>query len=571
MTTITTLEPRRGWSQRNTRIAIGLLALLGFFGILAWIVGRADTRAIVGDFATLGSAIGFVIALHVAAVACDGTAWRALLHDPPRVSLLDFIWARWVREATNRLLPVAQVGGEVAGARVLALRGLPAELAGGSVVLDKLAEALSQIPFTVLGLALMLALRGETKISASVTLALVVAVGAIAAAILVRRAGWLGGLERRMVLALDDGRRPLFRQIGRFAQAVRGLYSRQRLLAASAWHFLGWIIGAGEVWLALAFMGHPVSLASAIALESLGQAITSLGFIVPGALGVQEGAYIAIGSALGLPPETALAVSLVKRVRQIALGVPALCTWQGLELRHWLAAAVGGRPAVAPKAPSSHSNSYVRQAVREILRPFAKTALTPNAITWLRIATGVGACAACAVGAPDWGRWAALLWLISAFLDRGDGEFARLTQRCTERGRLLDYWGDVSINALIFFAIGIGLRHAALGQWSILIGAIAAVAIAIAGILAEALELRIGQKTVPSRSGFDFDDILFVLVPVLWFGWLMPLLIGAFVGGIAAAVCIWYRLSRLSPGSERLDDLSPARDLPQLPAAHRLP
>ena len=68
----------------------------------------------------------------------------------------------------------------------------------------------------------------------------------------------------------------------------------------------------------------------------------------------------------------------------------------------------------------------------------------------------------------------------------------------------------------------------------------------MAGILAEALELRIGQRTVPSRHGFDSDDILFVLVPILWLGYLMPLLIGAAIGGSVAVLYIWHRLSRLS-------------------------
>jgi putative membrane protein len=541
---------QRSWSQRHTRIAIELLALVGFVGILAWVIRSQNVGDIVGDFRALGAAIGWVIALHVVVIVCDGTAWRVLLRQAPGVSLIDFVWARWVREATNMLLPVAQVGGEVVGARILALRGLPAERAGGSVVLDKFAEALSQIPFTLIGLLLMLALRGETEITESVALALFVVVAGMAAVLLARHTPWFRGAAGRVTTWINRGPQTLLRQIEPFVQAVRAIYRPERFGAAIAWHLAAWIIGAGEVWLALMFMGHPISFVSALILESLGQAIIGLGFVVPAALGVQEGAYMAIGAALGLPPETALALSLVKRARQLVLGVPALCSWQALELRQLIGAAIGGQPAIATtKVPSSNSNSYVRRFVRAALQPFAATALTPNGVTWLRIATGFAACAACCVGVPVCNHAAALLWLLSALLDRGDGEFARMTRRCTEQGRVLDYWGDVAINALIFFAIGINLRHHALGEWAVLIGAVAALAIGIAGVLAEALELRLGHKTVPSRHGFDFDDILFVLVPILWLGYLMPLLIGAFVGGVGAATYIWYRLSHFSAPS----------------------
>jgi hypothetical protein len=94
----------------------------------------------------------------------------------------------------------------------------------------------------------------------------------------------------------------------------------------------------------------------------------------------------------------------------------------------------------------------------------------------------------------------------------------------------------------------------------------ATLAIATASILAEALELGIGQKTVPSRHGFDLDDILFVLVPILWLGYLMPLLIGGLVGGIAATLYVHHRLAQLSPVHGGADGTAPD-DLSQLPPA----
>jgi hypothetical protein len=70
-----------------------------------------------------------------------------------------------------------------------------------------------------------------------------------------------------------------------------------------------------ELRLALYFLGHSVTIVEALFLESLGQAIRSAGFSIPGSLGVQEGGYMVLDTVLGLSPETGLALSLAKRVR----------------------------------------------------------------------------------------------------------------------------------------------------------------------------------------------------------------------------------------------------------------
>ena len=96
---------------------------------------------------------------------------------------------------------------------------------------------------------------------------------------------------------------------------------------------VSWVLGAGEVWLALYYLGHPVSLLEAVLLESLGRAVRSASFMIPGALGVQEGGFMVLGALLGLGPETGLMISLAKRVRELLLGIPALVVWQAIESR----------------------------------------------------------------------------------------------------------------------------------------------------------------------------------------------------------------------------------------------
>ena len=539
--------------HRSSRIAVtllGLTALVGVAGLILFSGSFGVIFQVFIDLRRLGWSLVWVLAIHLLVVACDAVAWWILLPTPDRGSVGLLFWARWVREAANRLLPVAQIGGELAGARVLVCRGMTKPLAGASVLLDKIAEGFSLIAFGILGIGLLVALRGEVAMTSALLFSVVFPLAGASALALACRAGLPGVVQARLEAIANGKNWSILAPINGFAGAVKSTYRADRLVVGTGLHVVAWLLGAGEIWFVLVLIGHPIGLVQAIVLESLAQVITSAGFMVPAAMGVQEGAYVAIGVVVGLPAEAALALSLVKRARQVLLGLPALIGWQAAEV-HALLISPAGRPEPdKATAPSSDSNAYVRRFARVLLRPLAGTSLAPNHITGLRIATGLAAGAACAIGTAEWNHGAAILWMISAMLDRADGEFARLTRRCSKSGYRLDYYGDVLVNSLIFLAIGINLRSVATEHWSILLGAFTAAAVATASILAEALELRIGAKTVPSRSGFDLDDVIFVLVPVIWLGLLMPLLVGAAIGGAVACLWIGRRLSSLIRADE---------------------
>ncbi len=98
------------------------------------------------------------------------------------------------------------------------------------------------------------------------------------------------------------------------------------------------------------------------------------------------------------------------------------------------------------------------------------TWVRPNHLTTLRLLSGLAACACFAFGTRGGMVWGGGLWLVSAFLDRADGELARLGKLSSPGGHLYDYYTDNLVNALFFAAIGVGLRHGWLGHWSIPLG-----------------------------------------------------------------------------------------------------
>lgn len=193
-------------------------------------------------------------------------------------------------------------------------------------------------------------------------------------------------------------------------------------------------------------------------------------------------------------------------------------------------------------------DSWTHKIARLCILPLVHTPVTPNHLTTLRLVSGVTACAAFAVGDRDWDIWGGWLWLLSAFLDRADGELARVGGKTSPWGHRYDMVCDVTVTSLFFLGAGIGLRDSWLGGWAILLGALGAAGVLAAELFAEAIDRRkadTGEKAYPGRWGFDFDDVLYLFAPVVWLGWQMPFVIGAAAGAPAFALLTWWKLRRL--------------------------
>lgn len=331
------------------------------WSIVAAIVGMAVIVALVGYFGT-GAVLrslfavgitGFfaICAMQLALTAALGLAWRALL---PGVATGVVMWARLVRDSVAEALPLPQVGGYVLGARALALTGVPWTRAAASTIVDVTLEFVAQLPFTALGLALLLWLQPETQVAAPVLLGLAIAAVAAAAFVMVQRrgldyfdriAGYLGeGWAERSAAGAAALHAAL-------ADIYRG---RLGLWVGFVLHFACWVASAAQVWLVLWLAGAPLSFAAVLAIESLLYAIRTAAFVVPQAVGVQEGAYILLGAGFGLTPEMSLALSLLKRGRDFAIGLPTIAAWQAVEgHRLWQrrAAAAVARVSDPPTLP----------------------------------------------------------------------------------------------------------------------------------------------------------------------------------------------------------------------------
>ncbi len=277
---------------------------------------------------------------HLFPIGLDALGWRVLIkpRDPiGRAGWSMLTWIALVREGVSRLLPVASVGGEIAGIRLLIVRGIDSSAATASVVVEVLMSLVGQYMIAAIGVAMLISLTQPGQIANQVLIGLALTCPAPIITLLLLRNGrifqrleWvaeraLGGRSR--LAQLLSGGATLDQEIACLTEHKR------RLIAATLWQFTGMVAGSFEVWFALHLLGHPVSVEVAMVLEAVTLTIRHLAFLVPAGLGVQEAGLMVFGQMLGLSSDAALALSLIKRGRELMIGVPALLSWQLYETR----------------------------------------------------------------------------------------------------------------------------------------------------------------------------------------------------------------------------------------------
>jgi putative membrane protein len=310
-----------------------VMALLGLAGLaLATVlVVREGAGAVLGAVFAAGWGLLAVVAYDAVPLLVDAAAWRTLVPGDQRPSLARVMGARWIRQSVNQLLPVMQVGGDVVGARMLHLAGVKGADAGASVVVDLTLSVATQALFTLVGVGLLLELFETNGLIWPVLGGTALLVCGLAGFVLAQRKGLFRFLARYLEGA-SGGMLAFVGSAEALDQAVRAMHARPRALWRNvALQLVGWVLGVGETWLACWVLGHPIGLAEAFILHSLVRAVRSAAFPVPAGLGVQEGSLMLLAGIVGLSPETGLALALVKRVRELAGGVPALIAWQVIE------------------------------------------------------------------------------------------------------------------------------------------------------------------------------------------------------------------------------------------------
>lgn len=317
---------------------IRLAAIFGLLGLAAVtaIIAASGYREVLDALGRAGWGIVWTSLFHILPLFCCVIGWRALMPGRKRPSHAFMSYVLWLRVSVNNLLPAARIGGEVLAVRVMIKHGIRRNTAIAATVVETTTSVLAVFAFDIIG-AMMFAVHvGDRNIGLQLGLGLLLSTPVIAAFVLVQRVGFFGLLSRVFAFLFRKHWTKMAGGAAQLDRAVHAMYRRTgRVMYCGLWQFLSWLSGSVEIWLALRFLGHPLPPAEAVMIEALIQAAASAAFAVPGALGVQEAGFLVFGQMLGLTPDIAVALAVMRRCRDLLLYIPGLIAWQVQEGR-WL-------------------------------------------------------------------------------------------------------------------------------------------------------------------------------------------------------------------------------------------
>ncbi|MBF9235307.1 lysylphosphatidylglycerol synthase domain-containing protein [Microvirga alba] len=333
--------------MRKSRLSIlfPLLGAIAFLCLIAW-AGLGQIWRALDQVGWPGFAL--ICLLQTLAMGLCATAWWLLT---VRMSYGACFAARIVRDGTTSLASIVPGLGEAVGTRILILFGMNGFAAGASILLDIAAETLALALYISIGLVLLSYYVGWGEM---VRWAGMAAVGIVPILILywavrhrsARRLVYWVGDRFAILLGLGGVAVP-----AGLAAALRELHGRRWAMCASvAVHLMAWVASAFQIWVIAHELDRPLGLGAALLIDSLVHAARGAFYLVPWGTGIQEGAFILVGAAVGLDAPSALAMSLIFRVRDLVLGGPAALLWGLLEWRRarlHVPATEAGEPGLA--------------------------------------------------------------------------------------------------------------------------------------------------------------------------------------------------------------------------------
>ena len=327
------------------------------FGLLIGLIAFYGLERVVAALTSSGWGLFALCIFHLLPMIAAANCWCRLIPGTTSPSFWTAFMLQWVGGSVNSLLPVAQVGGDFVRARLLTLRGVPSSIAGASVIVDLTIAVGAQIIFACGGILMLTQYEKLDNTTFAVGIGVVILGILITGFTIAQRAGLFYKLTKIIEKTINVGDWTAITGGARaLDEGIQSIYrSHRELIIAAFWRIFGVIVGSGQIMIGLHFLGHPVGVIEALILESMVHAVRNAAFMIPAAIGVQEGGLVLVGMIVGIGPDTALALSLLIRARSIVIGIPALIYWQLVESRRLIAWLNKGAKASADTGNSNDS------------------------------------------------------------------------------------------------------------------------------------------------------------------------------------------------------------------------
>ncbi len=309
--------------------AIFLLVGLGLF---VWALQSVDLKTVGGMLWNLGWGFFVILLIYSLVTIIDSQAWKYNFkpEEVQDVSLGRLWRIRQIGEAFNVLTPFGTLGGEPVKAQLLKdYNGLSFKQGLASLIICRTALLIGLILFLIPGIVLVFQSEFVTPAFKEISLTGLIAFSsAILAFFIFQITGCLARVTQWTARIPLLG--PLIKKqhdhIAVLDQLMTQYYrERPRLLFQSiGLALLGWIVGIGELYATFYFLGFSVDFADVWVIESLAQLVKVGSFFIPMSIGALEGGMVLIFASMGLTPDLGLAVTFVRRIKELV--------WTGLGL-----------------------------------------------------------------------------------------------------------------------------------------------------------------------------------------------------------------------------------------------
>ncbi len=156
-----------------------------------------------------------------------------------------------------------------------------------------------------------------------------------------------------------------------------------------------------------------------------------------------------------------------------------------------------------------------QRLARVVVRPLARTAVTPNQLSFLCLAVGLVAAILLASASPVVAGIGAVCFMVAVFLDHTDGELARMTGQASTFGHRLDYFIGSAIYTVMYIGLGYGLYVRGEPFWYAVLGVAAGLINIPTVFLRIRMELDHGTESVehPRVGPFELEDAIYLIGP----------------------------------------------------------
>ena len=278
------------------------------------------------------SKLFLIILIHIPTLFFDAIAWKVFIKNVNLSILWSFI-ITWVSQASGKFFPTGTVTGEFIRIYLGMKKGLSFYESSSTVFADLVIATFSLFLIAFFSLLVVLSenitfLNDDKSLYILLSL-LILFVGCLLFYFFIKKRliRYILGLKKPLNVNFKLKRKSLKFLLKIDLSLYKISTNKINIFKATLIRLLGWISGAMEIYVFLWIINVEASFVDVILIEAFTGLIRSVVFFIPAGLGIQELAFVLIGNYVGLSDSVSFSMALGRRIREIAVGVPAILTW----------------------------------------------------------------------------------------------------------------------------------------------------------------------------------------------------------------------------------------------------